>query len=188
MATIKFKDINTDMFTSVIMNASMTSTERSSAIGEEVSRSIRTVHQWLVMFELTMIGDWADAVKGVNGIALIFADKFSRYRQTFNDIYAGMTRITITPTTDTATRVKTHEGSDGSMAENSPINASIDDINTPYVKAKGVNRYTDEEIVTNDNVDEALQRIRALNEYRTRIHDIVQSCIYACCDELTTGY
>lgn len=188
MATIKFKDVNTDMFTSVLMNASMTSTERSSVVGVEVSRSIRAVHQCLVTMELTMIGDWADAVKGVNGIATIFTDKFSRHRQTFNEIYAGMTRITITPTTDTATRVKTHEGSDGSMAENSPSNASMDVINTPYVKAKGVNRYTDEETVTNDTVDEALQRIQALKEYRTRIYDIVQSCIYGCCDELTAGY
>lgn len=188
MATIKFKDINTDMFTSVLLTAGMTSTERSSAVGEEVSRAIRTVHQWLVMMELSMIGDWEDAVKGVNAIAVVFADKFSRYRQTFNEIYAGMTRLTITPTTDTATRVKTHEGSDGSMAENSPINASIDDINTPYVKARGVNRYTDEETVTNDTVDEALQRIQALKEYQTRIHDIVQACIYTCCNELTTWY
>lgn len=188
MATIKFKDVNTDMFVSVLMKSIMSSTEQSSVIGEEVSRSLRTVHQWLVMMDLTMLGDWVDAVKGVNGISIIFADKFSRYRQTFHEIYAGMTRITITPTTDTATRVKTHEGSDGSMAENSPINASIDDINTPYVKAKGVNRYTDEETVTNDTVDEALHRIRSLKEYRTRIHDIVQACIYACCVELTTGY
>lgn len=183
----KFSEINQQSLVTVIMRHAMPD-YNDTVVGKYVQESIKKTYNCLSELGCTVIGDWANAAVAMQEVAFMFANSFAPYVQEFLETYAGMTRLTLTPSTDSATRVKTHEGSDGSIAENSPINASMDVINNPYVKAKGVSRYTDEEIITNDTVDEAAQRVQVLARYRLRIDNVVQACLYRCCDEMTTAY
>lgn len=187
MAKYKFSEMNQQSLVTVIMRHAMPD-YTDTVVGRYVQESIKKTYNCLTDMGCSVIGEWQNAAVAMQWIGFMFADAFNLYLQELLEIYAGMTRLTLTPSTDTATRVKTHEGSDGSMAENSPINASMDDINTPYVKAKGVNRYTDEETITNDTVDEATQRVRVLVDYKLRIGTIVQACLFRVCEEYQTGY
>lgn len=187
MSKCKFNEMNQQSLVTVIMRHTMPE-YTDTVVGKYVQDSIKKAYNCLSEMDCTVIGDWQNPAIAMQWVAFMFANSFAPYLQELLETYAGMTRVTLTPSTDTATRVKTHEGSDGSMAENSPINSSMDVINTPYVKAKGVNRYTDEETITNDTVDEAAQRVRVLVDYKIRIDTIVQSCLYRVCDEYVTGY
>lgn len=165
------------------------SEEQGSEIYSEFVNAINTEWFYLGNMGCSIIGDWTSEREATYAIATIFTERVYRYRQELYQIYDGLKRLTSTPSTDTMTREKTHSGNSAAMNETSPIDAGTSyDITTPNAKAKTEYSNTDTEIVKNDTTDEALTRIKALNEYRVRLMDIVQCGLRSCCVEFMVGY
>lgn len=161
--------------------------ESTTAVYKEFSSAVMKTLTWLAKMEGTIIGEWENSTEAIDVVLAVFPERVGRYYQEIKQIYNGLKTISMTPDEDTLTKEKKHEGMDGAMSENSPTDSSFD-VNTPFVKSRGVNEYTDRETVSHNSVVEAVDRVRVLNEYRTRLHDIVKEGLYACCDQMITGW
>lgn len=184
---IYFKEINTAAAVTALANSVMSPSEANTAVYKEYTYGLSNTLGWLANMECTIIGEWSDATQGLNAVTCCFAERVGRYYQEIKQIYNDMKRISMTPNTDTMSTETDRDGMDGAMSENSPVDKTFD-VMTPFVKSKGINESHERKTVTNDTVDEAVERVRVLNEYKVRLHDIVKEGLYACCDQMLSSW
>lgn len=183
---VLFSEINTDMFTNTLSEAAFPTEDRATAVFKEVKRSLNKIHTWVSSLGCTIAGEWFDPVDALRFVSAVFSVHIAGNYQVWHEVYAGLTRLTLSPTEDITVRDRTHKGSDGAMSENSPITNGFD-IDTPFVKSKGVREYQTTERETNDTSHEAVQRVQAIERFNRTIFDTVKSAVLASCDEALTA-
>lgn len=182
-----FSEINTTSAVTALANSVMSPSESNTAVYKEYTYGLSNTLGWLANMGCSIIGEWGDVSSALNAVTCIFAERVGRYYQEIKQIYNDMTRLSMTPNHDTMTTETERDGMDGAMSENSPVDNTFD-VMTPFVKSKGINESHERETVTNDTVDEAVERVRVLNEYKVRLHDIVKEGLYACCDQMISSW
>lgn len=183
---VLFSEINTDMFTATLAEAAFPTADHATVVFQEVKRSLNKVHAWVSALGCSIAGEWGDPVAALRFVSTVFSMYIADQYQVWCEVYAGLTRLTLTPAEDITVRDRTHKGSDGAMSENSPISNGFD-IDTPFVKSKGVSEYQTTERETNDTVHETVQRIQAIERFKCTIFDTVKSGVLASCDEALTA-
>lgn len=183
---VLFSEINTDMFTNSLIEASIPTANRDTVVGQEARRCLNKLHTWLSAVGCTIAGEWFDPVDALRFVSTVFSVHIAGQYQVWHEVYAGLTRLTLSPTEDITVRDRTHKGSDGAMSENSPISNGFE-IDTPFVKSKGVSEYQTTERETNDTAHETVQRIQAIERFKRTIFDTVKSAVLASCDEALTA-
>lgn len=124
-----------------------------------------------------------------NACQSLFTSKLSESRNFVRALWGtGSTESYPISLTDKETEEVSTTSDSAGMHENSPISATIGVITTPSGKMKNESSGKVNRTVTRDNAHESLERIRAMQEIRQPIEQILLKAVESLIDEYQTMY